>query len=96
MDPAALTQENWAQTSQILITVWLFFGAIFFSTTSLILGYAVVPSLVESKHLPQQVLKLRPLLILGAIAFFVLALFFIISAATQADFIGDIYRRWWI
>ena len=96
MDPTALTQANWAQTSQLLITVWLFFGAVAISTTSLILGYAIVPSLVETEHIPQQALKLRPVLFLAAVAFFAIAVFFMARAVGLSSFIDTIYNRWWI
>ncbi len=96
MDPTALTQANWAQTSQLLITVWLFFGAVAISTTSLILGYAIVPSLVETDHIPQQALKVRPVMFLAAFVFFAIAAFFLVRAVGQSGFIDTIYNRWWV
>jgi len=95
-DPSALTNVEWTEMSKILITLWIFVGAVLAFVLSLLTAHAMIPSLVESRHLPERVLKLRPAFYGSALVFFGGAMYLIVRATGLAKVIGTFYERWWI
>ncbi len=95
-DPSALTNIEWTEMSKILISLWVFVGAALSFAAALLTGHVMIPSLVESHHLPERVLKLRPAFYATALVFFGGAMYLITRATGLAEVIGTFYERWWI
>lgn len=68
MDPIALTPEQWAQIKALLHILWLlpFFAAGL--ALLLMLAWAVIPSLVSTRHLPSETLRVRGFFLLVSLA----------------------------
>ena len=95
-DPAALTNVQWTELSKLLISLWIFVGSIIVFAASLLVAHVLIPSLVESGHLPERYLRFRTSLYTVGIVFFGGAMYLIARAAGLAEVIGTFYERWWI
>ena len=96
MDPTALSNSEWTNIGRLLINLWIFLGLMLAFAFSLLMGHALIPSLVATRHLPERLEKMRPALYTVALVFFGLAMFFIARATSMATVIAKIYERWWI
>ncbi len=96
VDPAALSNAEWAEISKLLISLWIFVVVALTFAGTLVLGHVLIPSLVDSHHVPESLLKLRPPLYMTAILFFAVAMFFIFRATDLYGVMYNIYQRWWI
>ena len=95
-DPSYIDEPLWHGISVFLThLIYVVFMIIGFSGNFL-LAHAFIPSLVSSKHLPLIANKLRIVFYLGALVFFIAAIFFIIQTLNNLDVIPKIYDRWWI
>ena len=96
MDPNVISSLDWIKYRDLVSFLWLFPIMIFVFSTSILISFGIIPSLVESKEIPEGAQRLRPLLYLsaiGAITGFVVAL---IIARDMAGIIENTYPRWWI
>ena len=96
MDPNFISSLDWIAYRDLVSFLWLFSILIFVFSTSILISFGIIPSLVESKEIPEKVLRVRPLLYLsatGAIIGFVVAL---IIVRDMAGIIENTYLRWWI
>ncbi len=100
MDPEALNHVDWRNTSHILRYLWFIVIFAFGLATHLVLAHAIIPSLINSGHLPPGIankarklrihLYLSSILILGAICFW------FAMAADKAHEIRNFWHRDWI
>jgi hypothetical protein len=95
-DPSFITTEQWSQLSTLISTLWFCFALAILISFDLLIGHAVIPSMVASGHLPQGLNRIRPLFygiaVLAAIGIVVLV-------ASRADLLRvpfDIYEKMWI
>ena len=96
MDPNFITSLDWIEYRDLISYLWLFPILMFVVSSSILLSCGIIPSLVESKEIPEKAQKIRPLLYLtaaGALAGFVVVLF---VARDLAKVIENTYERWWI
>ena len=96
MDPNFITALDWIEYRDLVSYLWLFPILMFVFATSILVGFGVIPSLVNSKELPEKAQRIRPLLYLsaaGALAGLVVVLF---VARDLARVIEETYLRWWI
>lgn len=69
-----ITAEHWRQLAGTLTWLWIFAVSWVTFALSFGMGHAIIPSLVESHHLPRSVNTARPV-------FYLIALLGIVSAA---------------
>jgi hypothetical protein len=96
MDPNFITSLDWIEYRDLISYLWLFPILMFVVSTSILLSFGIIPSLVESKEIPEKAQRIRPLLYLtaaGALAGFVVVLF---VARDLARVIENTYLSWWI
>lgn len=96
MDPNFITALDWIEYRDLVSYLWLFPILIFVFSTSILLSFGIIPSLVESKEIPEKTLKIRPVFYLtaiGALVGFVVVMF---VARDLARIIENTYERWWI
>lgn len=96
MDPSFITAADWIDYRDLVSYLWLFPILGFVFAISILVGFGIIPSLVNSKELPEKAQRIRPLLYLsavGALAGFVAILF---VARDLARVIEETYLRWWI
>ncbi len=58
-DPKALTSANWQDIHLLLQWLWIYRPLIVTGAVTLVTAHAVIPSLVITGHLPDNMLKLR-------------------------------------
>ena len=96
MDPNFITSLDWIGYRDFVSHLWLFPILMFVVSSSILVSFGIIPSLVESKEIPEKAQRIRPLLYLsaiGALAGFVVVLF---VARDLARVIENTYERWWI
>ena len=97
MDPNFIGTGEWSRVFDVVHLLWavpvLMTGFAFF----LLLGQAVVPSLVLTGHLaPGHARLLRGAVLSVSVVSLVLLVWVAVSIADRVDIIREIYPRWWI
>ena len=93
-DPAFITAQNWAAISNLLATLWMILGSAFGLGGSMLLAHGMVPSLVNTRHLPSDLAtKIRPPLYLAGIAFLIMGLVSVFLFVSRLDAVTVIYYR---
>jgi hypothetical protein len=96
MDPNFITSQDWIEYRNLVSYLWLFPILIFVFSSSILLSFGIIPSLVESKKMPEKALRIRPFFYvtaIGALAGFIVVLF---VARDLARIIENTYLSWWI
>ena len=78
MDPNFITSLDWIEYRDLISYLWLFPILMFVVSSSILVSFGIIPSLVESKEIPEKAHKIRPLLYLtaaGSLARFMVVLF---------------------
>ena len=95
MDPNTLSTDQWAQIGLTLKFLWAAFGSAIVAGTSLVTAHAVIPSAVETNSVSDRWLKVRPLFyVVGIVGLAGLGLFLFL-AASETDWIREMYPRFW-
>lgn len=96
MDPNMPTAQDWTLIEPLLVNLWLFVLFIVGFAGNLMLGHAVIPSLVWTHHIPQRASALRlPLYIISFLSF-AIAIYIFYNFATHLDVVYQIYQKRWI
>ena len=96
MDPNFITALDWIGYRNLVSYLWLFPILIFVFSSSVLISFGIIPSLVETKDIPEKALRIRPFFYftaIGALAGFIVVLF---VAIDLAKIIENTYPSWWI
>jgi hypothetical protein len=97
MDPDVIRVEQWDQISRAMVLLYLFVGLALNSALALLLGHAIIPSLVGTADVPHRVLVFRRVLYPVFAVSLVLTVFTLGWAVYLAvDVLRQIYPRFWI
>ena len=91
MDPAPIGPASWSEIGQLLTTLWIVVVFIILFAANIILGHNLIPSFVESEHIPRSWQKARVLFYGVAIASFAVAMFFLSRVVELAG----VLRNFW-
>ena len=58
-DPTALTSENWNNIHLFLLWFWIYFPIVVTFAITILTAHALIPSLVNTGHLPESAQRLR-------------------------------------
>ena len=96
-DPSGLGSTDWANLSNLLTLLWIFFPLVITFAFSMMIAHAFIPSAVGTGHLPQKLLMLRiPITIFGLLALAGAVVMAILVADLAPDTLGRIWRNFWI
>jgi hypothetical protein len=101
VDPEFILTGTWLELAQLLIRLWVFVVLQVMFAFALLLTQAVIPSLVETGHLPAASNRVRPILYGGFFLFLLAAIgtiftvFWSPQAMIQVIY-DNIYNRRWI
>lgn len=100
VDPGRLTDVDWAATGNILTNLWLILGFVILFASLLLMAHAVIPSLLNSGHLPRGVRNVlsrqRFFMYMTAIIFVGVIAFWYSQATDTAHEIRAFWDRFWI
>ena len=97
MDPNFIGTGEWSRVFDLVHVLWLLPVGMIGFAFSLLLGLAVVPSLVSTGNLaPGRARLLRRGVLAVSAAAFALLVWIAVTVADRIDIIKDIYPRWWI
>ena len=96
MDPTGLANPEWSDIGKLLTSLWIVAGLVLFLAGNLLIGHALIPSLVASFDLPPIVQKTRPFFYAVAGASFVAAIFFLSRVIGLSGVLDRFWRDYWI
>ena len=96
MDPNFVTRSDWADIGEFLLGLLFVPGLMIVFSLSMLAAHALIPSLVNSGHLPEEYGKIRPVFYLIAFAAFLGVISYLAFVGVNAErSFGEIYSRWW-
>ena len=96
MDPAFVDNSIWHDLSTMLRLLWVYIVIIIGAAFTFLAAHAIIPSLAGSGLLPPRIARLRPLLYIGSLGVFLLAMGIAILILLQADVTQRVLTKWWI
>ena len=97
MDPSGLGSADWANLSNWLTLLWVFFPLVITFAFSMLIAHGFIPSAVGTGHLPQKMSMLRlPLTVFGLLALVGAVILMILVALQATDTLGSFWGNFWI
>ena len=97
MDPDFITREDWSNIGDFLFGLLFVPGLTILFAFNMLIAHALIPSLVASGHIPQDLNKVRPVFYTIALAALAGVVSYVIFISLLAhDSWGGIYSRWWL
>lgn len=96
MDPAFVDNSIWHDVSTMLRLLWVYVVIIIGAAFTFLTAHAIIPSLAGSGMLPARIARLRPLLYMGSLGIFLVAMVAIALILLQADVTQRVLPRWWV
>ena len=96
MDPAPLTTAEWSELGALLTNLWIVVAFVVLFAATMIVGHICIPSLVESRHIPDRWDRTRPIFYAVAILSFVLAMVFLARVVDYAGVLRQFWDVYWI
>ena len=95
-DPKALTSVEWNNIHLFLQWFWIYLPIVVTFAITLLTAHALIPSLVNTGHLPESTQRLRmPLTGFAALVFVAGVVILVLGINATLD-VGQIYNRWLI
>ncbi len=96
-DPSGLGSADWANLSNWLTFLWIFFPLLITFAFSMLIAHGFIPSAVGTGHLPQKMSMLRlPLTVFGLAALSGAVIMMILAVIQAPETLGSIWRNFWI
>ena len=96
MDPAALSGPEWSGLGSLLSNLWIVVALVVFFGTNMMVGHILIPSLIDSAHLPDGAQKVRPLFYAAAIVSIVVAVVVLVQVIQDAEVLERFWSNYWI
>ncbi len=96
-DPSGLGSTDWANLSNWLTLLWIFFPLVITFAFSMLIAHAFIPSAVQTGHIPQKISMLRlPITVFGLVALAGAVILMVLVAMQATDTLGLIWENFWI
>ncbi len=97
MDPSGLGSADWANLSNWLTLLWIFFPLVITFAFSMMIAHAFIPSAVDTGHLPQKMSMLRlPITVFGLVALAGAVILMILVVIQAPGTLRGIWGNFWI
>ncbi len=96
MDPAPIGAASWSEIGKMLSTLWIVVLFIVFFAANIILGHNLIPSFVESEHIPRIWQKARILFYGAAIFSLGVAVFLFSRVVGFGRVLENVWPDYWI
>jgi TRAP-type C4-dicarboxylate transport system permease small subunit len=94
--PEQMTPELWSHTTDTLILLWAFAGCMILGAGSMLVAHILVPSLIDSRDIPESYGKGRPIVYAIAAVAFAGAIFVFASFVISLEEYREIYPDIWV
>lgn len=100
MDPEFILSGTWLELAQLLVRMWVFVLLQVVFAFAFLLAHAIIPSLIDTGHLPPATNRIRPILYGGFFLFVIAAagtiftVFWSPQAMIQVIYENIFNRRW--
>jgi len=96
LDPNFVTRQDWADIGEFLLALLFVPGLMIVFAFSMLIAHALIPSLIKSGHIPEDLTKVRRVLYTVAFAALAGVISYVVFVAINAESsFGDVYSRWW-
>ena len=96
MDPAALSGPEWSGLGSLLSNLWIVVALVVFFGTNMMVGHILIPSLIDSAHLPERAQKVRPIFYVAAVASIAIAVVVFVQVIQDAEVLERFWSNYWI
>ena len=96
MDPAPIGAASWSEIGKMLSTLWIVVVFIVMFAANIILGHNLIPSFVESEHIPRSWQKARVLFYGAAAASLGVAVFLFMRVVEFGGVLEKFWADYWI
>lgn len=95
-DPKALTSVEWQNIHMFLQWFWIYLPIVVVFAVTMLTAHALIPSLVNTGHIPESMQRLRIPLTGFAALVFVLAVVILVLGINATLDVREVYNRWLI
>ena len=92
MDPNVLFNSEWAEIGKSLTFLWAAAFCVILGSGNILLGHVILPSLIDSYHIPKSLQKARLMFYAIAIAIYAAAAWLIIQFVIGSN---NVISRFW-
>jgi len=92
MDPNVLLNSEWSEIGKSLTFLWAAAFCVILASGNMLLGHIILPSLIDSYHIPKSLQKTRALFYFVSIAIYAVAAWLIIQFLIGSK---DVISRFW-
>lgn len=93
-DPTFITALDWQRVGGLLLPLWWLFVSMAALAHTLLLAYAIVPSLGFTKELPESAMRIVKPPLYGAALFFLgLSIFSVVIFINRLDILKEIFNK---
>ena len=96
MDPAPIGPASWSEIGKMLSTLWVVVVFIVLFAANIILGHNLIPSFVQSDHIPRSWQKARVFFYGAALASFGIAMLFLLRVIEFGGVLRNFWADFWI
>lgn len=93
-DPEALTRADWNDIHIWLTLLWTYFPILITFALTMLVAHAVIPSLINTRHLSPAAARLRLPLTLFGFGFLTAAVILMVFVIRRTLEVEDFYDRW--
>ena len=92
-DPRAITATDWVTLHNLVWFLWLLVFCNVFFGFCMLFGHGVIPSLINTAHIPQSLRSVRIPLYVAGMLFLAVAFFVILNWASTLGITYDLYPK---
>ena len=96
MDPSGLAGPEWSDIGKLLTYMWIVVALVASFATNMLVGHALIPSLVGTFHLPAFLQRTRPIFYGAAVLSLGLAVFMLVQVIGLSDVLERFWDDYWI
>ena len=97
MDPSGLLNPQWNHIGELLTSLWIVAGLVFFFAANMLMGHVVIPSLVITLHLHPVFNRARPLFYVVAVVSLLIAIFLAVAVVKcLLEVLPTFWNDFWI
>ena len=94
LDPDPITVSVWADINSVLLFLGIYIILIATFAAGILLGFAFIPSLVSTGHLPKSAMKFFPVAVVVGVLALIAAGVFLALVVLGYQKVDDIFPRW--
>lgn len=93
IDPRTITGADWPDISLLVTFLWVVVVFNIGFAFAMLIGHAVIPSMIATGHIPSRLHSLRPFLYAAGLAALLVVIFIVSNWVVRLPIIFDVYAK---